>query len=69
MLEDKNILINNEAIKSVDYLIKILKNNFSLSKLKHILTLIIEKVPFYSEIKLTTFLSWTRRRRQHIIQC
>jgi len=44
MLEDKNILINAEAIKSVDYLVRILKSNFPQSKLKHILTLIIEKV-------------------------
>jgi len=44
MLEDKNILINAEAIKSVDHLVKILKANFPQSKLKHILTLIIEKV-------------------------
>lgn len=44
MLEDKNLLINAEAIKSVDLLIRILKGNFPQSKLKHILTLTVEKV-------------------------
>lgn len=44
MLEDKNILINTEAIKSIDHLVRILKNNFPQSKLKYILTLIVEKV-------------------------
>ena len=44
MLEDKNILINTEAIKSVDFLIRVMKEKFPLSKLKHILTLIVEKV-------------------------
>ena len=44
MLEDKNILINQEAIKTVSHLIKIQNVNFPSSKLKHILSLIIDKL-------------------------
>jgi len=44
MLEDKNILINQEATRTVSHLLKICKSNFPQAKLKHIVTLIIEKL-------------------------
>lgn len=44
MLEDKNILINQEAIRTVGHLIKLLNIKFPNSKLKHILSLIIDKL-------------------------
>ena len=44
MLEDKNILINQEAIRTVGHLIKLMNIKFPNSKLKHILSLIIDKL-------------------------
>ena len=46
MLEDQNILINGEAIKTIRHLIRIFSRGIPLNKLKHILLLIVEKVNF-----------------------
>ena len=44
MLEDQNILINGEAVKTMRHLMRIFSRAIPLNKLKHILHLIVDKV-------------------------
>lgn len=57
MLEDKNILINQEATRTVHHLIRICKVQFPQARLKHIITLLIDKMNMKKKTSYNTVLT------------